>query len=101
MSLIEVLQLLNLKKLSPGFVVSLAMFFSTLLLQMTKDDPRPLWLTFYSPLVEKSDHGRALPAKRTQVLRYRGREGNLIMCEIAFYKRSCLTTMKKFLAFYV
>ena len=33
-------------------------------------NPRPLWLTFYNPLlVEKSDHGRALPAKRTQVFR--------------------------------
>ena len=48
----------------------IAMFFySTTLLQLTEDGPRPLWLTFYDPLEEKSDHGRALAAKRTQVLR--------------------------------
>ena len=46
--------------------------YSVLFLGIMENDPRPLWLTYYSPSVEKNDHGRALPAKRTQVLLGRG-----------------------------
>ena len=53
------------------FQLSTACFRSQQLVPAIKAvNPRPLWLTFYNPLlVEKSDHGRALPAKRTQVFR--------------------------------
>ena len=53
------------------FQLSTACFRSQQLFPAIKAvNPRPLWLTFYNPLlVEKSDHGRALPAKRTQVFR--------------------------------